>query len=87
MATMIRLKPRRSFDLKISSPGTVPENEQRRHSPHVNHDGHEAEPPERAVQAREAPEFWLKRPPEAPDAGNGGVPFDDREFRHGRSRS
>jgi hypothetical protein len=29
----------------------------------------------------------LRRPPEAPDAGKGGVLFDDREFRHGRSRS
>jgi len=87
MATMIKSKPRRSSDLKVCLPSTVPDLEQPQQSPRASGKGHEAEPPERAVRAREAPEFGPKRPPEAPDAGKGGVLFDDREFRHGRSRS
>jgi len=87
MATMMKPKPRLSSDLKISSAATVPDTVQPGHSAGVSHNGREAEPPERAVQAREAPEFGLKRPPEAPDAGKGGVSPDDRHFRHGRSRS
>jgi len=87
MATMIKPKPRVSSDLRMSSPASVPETVQPRFSAGVSHNGHEAEPPERAVQAREAPEYGLKCPPEAPDAGKGGVFPDDRHFRHGRSRS
>jgi len=87
MATMIKPKPRRSVDLKLSSNGTVPATDQPRQSTRVGHSGREVEPPEQAVQAREAPELGLKCPPEAPDAGKGGVPFDDGQFTHGRSWS
>ncbi len=87
MATMIKQKSRRSFDLKLSSNGSVAATDQPRQTTCVSHDGRESEPPEQAVQPREAPELAAKCPPEAPDAGKGGVPFDDRQFRHGRSWS
>jgi hypothetical protein len=87
METMIDFTARRTSDLKVSPPSIVPDKEQRRHKSGLSRDRREVEPPESAVQAREAPEFGPKRPPEAPDAGRGGDLLDDREFRHGRSRS
>ena len=86
MATMTKLKPKSSFDPKLSY-ASVLATDQSGQSTRVKRDGREVEPPEQAVQPREAPELEMKCPPEAPDAGKGGVPVDDRQCRHGRSWS
>ena len=46
----------------------------------------EFEPLEEAVADSEAPEQRTQTQVEAPDAGEPQFPYDDREFRHGRSR-
>ena len=46
----------------------------------------EYEPPEEAVEDSEAPERGTRLRVEAPDAGEPQFSYDDREFRHGRSR-
>lgn len=47
--------------------------------------GREMEPLEEAVIACEQPEQLAHRHAEAPDAGRGGIDWNDRESRHGRS--
>ena len=66
MATMIKQKSRRSFDLKLSSNGSVAATDQPRQTTCVSHDGRESEPPEQAVQPRESPSWRRNAPPEAP---------------------
>ena len=88
MATMIKQKARRSSDLELSSQRYRRGNRAAAANSRVQ--PRSAARPNRRnkrSQAREAPELAAKCPPEAPDAGEGGVPYDDREFRHGRSRS
>jgi hypothetical protein len=46
----------------------------------------EYEPLEEAVEDSEAPERGTRLRVEAPDAGEPQLAYDDREFRHGRSR-
>ena len=46
----------------------------------------EYEPPEEAFEDGEAPERSIQVRVEAPDAGEPQFLYDDREFRHGRSR-
>jgi hypothetical protein len=88
MATMIKRKPSRSSDLELDSPPfQVPDDEQPRQSSRTRVIRREVEPLERAIRAPEAPESGMRSPPEAPDAGKGGVLVDDHRFRHGRSRS
>ncbi len=46
----------------------------------------EDEPLEEAFEDSEPPESGVREDLEAPDAGQGYVYHDDREFKHGRSR-
>ena len=46
----------------------------------------EDEPLEEAFEDTEAPESRARIDLEAPDAGEGSLYHDDREFKHGRSR-
>jgi hypothetical protein len=48
--------------------------------------GRESEPPELAVLSSEEPELTAELYAEAPDGGPGGIDWNDRDFRHGRSR-
>jgi hypothetical protein len=45
------------------------------------------EAPDRGESCREAPESWVDRVAEAPDAGEGPVSYGTHEFTVGRSQS
>jgi hypothetical protein len=73
-----------SSELDRSSPGgyaTSPQSSYR--LPPVRR---EDEPLEEAFEDTEAPESGARIDLEAPDAGEGSLYHDDREFKHGRSR-
>ncbi len=75
-----------SSDVSLNSQGSVSTPEQPRSTYGVKSVRREDEPLEEACEAGEAPENEERFHTEAPDAGEGHLYHDDREFRHGRSR-
>jgi hypothetical protein len=83
MPTMIQIRAKRTSDSKSSAPTRTALTE---HSHTGIPRGGEVEPPEEAFQLCEAPEQRQPFQAEAPDAGDGRNYYEDREFKHGRSR-
>lgn len=85
MSAMVKTRPRPKARKKPTRP--APETEASRFCGTFKSFLHESEAPEMALREPEPPETREEWRSEAPDAGQGGHPSNEREFTHGRSRS
>jgi hypothetical protein len=84
MSVMIKTEVENSVERTLQS--GVSTIEQPRPSYRLKQSRREDEPLEEAFEDSEPPESGAGPRREAPDAGDGHLYHDDREFKHGRSR-
>jgi hypothetical protein len=86
MSTLLTAEPNVLSARALEASATVEAPEPAVVPTHATRPGRESEPPEQAVLSSEEPELTAEIYAEAPDGGPGGIDWNDRDFRHGRSR-